>query len=250
VILLVMGEIAFVAKKAVSVLLHPVGIGLAFLFTGLIFWRRTRRSRLGVWFVLVASVWLLIASLPITGFLLMRPLEDVAGPCADRDNLKRLGVRDILVLGGGGPANCRVVEGIRMWRHLPKSRLILSGGRTGNDPMWKLSIELGVPEADLILRTGALDTADEARLFGETVGKAPFALVTSAYHVPRAMRLFQAMGLNPVAAPCEFRTTELPPWSTCLLPTADALLSTQLAMHEYLGMIWQVLTQGTEPVPR
>ena len=234
--------IALAGRKAASVLLYPIGTCLVFLFAGLAILRWKRNSRLGFWFVSFAAAWLLLTSLPLTSFFFIRPLEDMAGPCANPENLKLLGVRDILVLGGGGGSDRRVVEGIRLWKHIPDSRLILSRGRTVDDKtIWELPARLGVPKSAIELLDGAVDTSDEARIFAETLPKTPFALVTSAYHMPRAMRLFQAMGLNPVAAPCELRTNEAPSLPTGLLPNADALLSSQLAIHEYVGMLWEAL---------
>ena len=138
----------------------------------------------------------------------MRPLEHMAGPCAHPEDLKRLGVQYILVLGGGGPADWRVVEGIRLFRHLPNTRLILSGGREDQvESISAFPVEMGVPKQALIIETKAFDTADEARVFGEIVGKTPFALVTSAYHIPRAMKLFRSSRLEssccPLRIPCE-----------------------------------------------
>jgi uncharacterized SAM-binding protein YcdF (DUF218 family) len=234
-----MDVIAFAAKKALSALLCPVGMCLVLLFAALFFWRRASKGRLSAWLVFLAATWLLIAALPITGFFLMRPLEDMAGSLADPEELKRLGVQYILVLGGGGPADWRVVEGIRLFRHLPNTRLILSGGREDQvESISTFPLEMGVSKQDMIIETKAFDTADEARVFGEIVGKTPFALVTSAYHIPRAMRLLRTAGLNPIPAPCEYRAKKLPALPTSLLPSADALLTTQLAIHEYLGIAW------------
>jgi uncharacterized SAM-binding protein YcdF (DUF218 family) len=239
-----MDLIAFTAKKALSALLCPLGMCLALLVGALIFWRRTPKGRLSAWLVFFAATWLLITSLPTTAYLIMRPLEDMAGPSADPDTLKQLGVQCVLVLGGGSEADRRVVEGIRLFRHLPNTRLIVSGGREGEVARIRsLPLEMGVAEHALTVDTGAFDTVDETKLFSKIVGDRPFALVTSAYHIPRAMRLFRNAGLMPVAAPCEYRAKKLPALPTCLLPNADALLTTQLAIHEYMGIAWLDLGQ-------
>ena len=139
----------------------------------------------------------------------------MAGSCAHPEELKRLGVQYILVLGGGGSSDWRVVEGIRLWKHLPNTCLVLSGGREGDAvAMRMLPFEMGVSPDALIIDTKAFDTADEARMLGEIVGNRPFAMVTSAYHIPHAMRLFRNVGLIPVAAPCEYRAKRLPAFPT------------------------------------
>jgi uncharacterized SAM-binding protein YcdF (DUF218 family) len=245
-----MDLVTFSAKKVIGALLCPVLMCLALLYAALFFfWRRSPKGGLSAWLVFLAATWLLIAALPITAYLIMRPLEDMAGFPANHEALKELGVEYILVLGGGGPADWRAVEGIRLFRHLPNTRLILSRGREEQvESVSAFPVEMGVPKQALIIETKASDTEDEARVFGEILGKTPFALVTSAYHIPRAMRLFRAAGLNPVAAPCEYRAQKLPALPNCLLPSADALLATQLAVHEYIGMAWHGLKERLQGV--
>lgn len=71
----------------------------------------------------------------------------MAGSTANPEALKKLEVDHILVLGGGGPADHRVTEGIRLWRHLPHARLLVSGGREGEIIAIKwLPLEMGVTE--------------------------------------------------------------------------------------------------------
>jgi uncharacterized SAM-binding protein YcdF (DUF218 family) len=234
-----MKEIVFVFKQAVSVLLYPIGTCLLCLFAGLLVLKRRRNSRFGIWLVAFAAAWLFITSLPLTSYLLVHPLEEMAGPSANPTHLSKLGVRYVLVLGGGGASDRRIVEGVRLSRHIPDSLLILSGGRKPEGTnMRDLPLELGVPPSSMDLEAGAFDTGDEASIFWSTLGQEPFALVTSAYHMPRALRTFRTMGLNPIAAPCEFRAADCPSLVTCLMPNADALLTTQLAIHEYAGMLW------------
>lgn len=234
--------IAYILKKILSAFLHPVGLCLVLLAVGLILLRRRRHSRLGVWLVSLATVWLLVTSLPITSYFIVRPLEAAAGPRIDPGALKTAGVEHIVVLGGDSPGYPRVAEAVRLWRHVPGVRVILSdNGKPSGADAQRFAVELGVPRDALVAKTGARDTGDEANLFVDTVGNKPFALVTSAYHISRSMKLFQAQGLNPVAAPCEHRSKEFPSLATCLLPSADALLTTQLALHEYLGLAWCAL---------
>ncbi|MEJ2718483.1 MAG: hypothetical protein P8182_15330, partial [Deltaproteobacteria bacterium] len=124
-----MDAVEFVAKKVVSALCHPLGFSLVLLFAGIIVARVCSTSRAGRVLVLLGSVWLLVMSFPITGYLLLRPLELNAGPYADPSELSRRGVHNIVVLGGSrvpnnvkaadcwGPTLVRVMEGIRLWKN-------------------------------------------------------------------------------------------------------------------------------------
>jgi uncharacterized SAM-binding protein YcdF (DUF218 family) len=244
----------------VSALCYPLGFSLFLLFAGIIVARARSTSRAGWLLVVVGSVWLLVMSLPITGYLLMRPLELSAGPYADPSELSRRGVRYIVVLGGSrvindmtpadrwGPSLGRVIEGIRLWKNIPNSRLILSAGgapaaTSDAHAMAALPIQLGVPREALVLETRAWDTADEADLLHTTLGREPFVLVTSAGHIPRAMRQFRRLGLEPIPAPCDFRTKRLPIWYRWFLPEVTGLEVSTSAIHEYIGGIWLLVKE-------
>jgi len=257
-------ESLFLAKKIASAAFYPVGMSIVLWVCGIVLVRRRPRSLFGIILILAGGLLLLIMSLPVTAHLLMRPLEIAAGTYAEPAKLSSMGVRHIVTLGGGAgsdkltPADrvggdlLRVMEGVRLWRHIPDAVLVLSG--MGFPPNWnnadfmvELPLELGIPRHALVLETRAWDTREEARLFAELVGSRRFALVTSAYHMPRAMKQFKSLGLKPVAAPCEFLTSRFPPVYACLLPDAGALKQVQMAMHEYLGLLWLFIIDVIHP---
>ncbi len=137
----------------------------------------------------------------------------------------------------------RGVEGVRLMRALHAGHLVLSGGAKQD---WArpaagysvLARSLGVDPSALIVRGESLDTYDEARAIAGLVGTEPFVLVTSAYHMPRAVMLFERMGAHPVPAPTGQRVTpsehfDIRRW----LPNASALHKSERALHEYLGLL-------------
>ncbi len=257
----------FLAKKIISTFFHPLGFCLLVMFVGMILWRLRPQKRLGFRLILLSGLILLVCSLPITSHLLMRSLEVQAGNYADPAELHRKGVRHIVVLAaamvtqGKTPADryqtsiLRVLEGIRLWKAVPGSILVLSGGAfawetSDADAMAEFPLQIGIPREALIFETRARDTDDEARLFSEIVGTKPFALVTSALHMSRAMALFRGRGLNPSACPCDFYARDLPPVYSWFLPNAGSLAITQGAIHEFLGRAWHRIRgqiRGQEP---
>ncbi|MEW6138364.1 MAG: ElyC/SanA/YdcF family protein [Thermodesulfobacteriota bacterium] len=252
-------EIAgFIVKKAISALLQPLGISLILLFTGLIVWKVKHWSRRGAALIVAGTGLLLVLSFPITSYLLLRGLEAQAGSYQNPASLEANGVRYIVVLGGAGstdgltpadrtgPSIFRVLEGVRLWRGIPGSRLVLSGmgfPLEANVPdfMKALPIELGVSADALTIYASAWDTGDEAAFLAGLVGDSPFALVSAAYHIPRAMRQFQSRGLKAIASPCAFMAKTPPPLYRYFLPDGSALLGSQLAIHEYLGQLWMTV---------
>ncbi|MFT4941819.1 MAG: uncharacterized SAM-binding protein YcdF (DUF218 family), partial [Paraglaciecola sp.] len=68
---------------------------------------------------------------------------------------------------------------------------------------------------------------------------AKFALVTSASHMQRAMKLFQDQGLKPIAAPTEHlvRHTKSRPWQY-MLPNSKNISKMERWWYEILGRTW------------
>jgi uncharacterized SAM-binding protein YcdF (DUF218 family) len=70
--------------------------------------------------------------------------------------------------------------------------------------------DLGVPESAVVNEAQALNTRDNIERVRVLVQDKPIALVTSAYHMPRAMRLAMRYGLNAMAFPTDWETS----WAT------------------------------------
>ena len=147
----------------------------------------------------------------------------------------------------GGQALIRLVEGIRVLRQNRGAKLILSGGGI-TDPvpeariMAQASQFMEVSKDHMIIEDASNDTKDQARLIKEIVGKAPFVLVTSAYHMPRSMALFEKLGMHPIPAPAGGTSRIKSPFSPQdIFPSVDALGDSTEAIHEYIGILWSRL---------
>lgn len=86
------------------------------------------------------------------------------------------------------------------------------------------------------------DTEQEAAQVAKLVGEQPFILVTSANHLPRAMRFFKAKGLHPIPAPANQLAIDSPLniWDRAT-PSSMFLGHTERAWYETLGSLWQWL---------
>jgi len=141
----------------------------------------------------------------------------------------------------------RLVEGIRIHRKLPKSKLILSGGSvfstiTDAKVMADVAVALGMDAKDLVLESESKDTKDQARLVHKIVGDSRFILVTSASHMPRSMALFQKKGMQPIPAPTGHivkKRQKITP--SMFYPNAGRIEKTERAFYEYLGLAWAKL---------
>jgi uncharacterized SAM-binding protein YcdF (DUF218 family) len=253
-------EFLFVSKKILARFFFPVSVVLLLGVTGIIL----RRKR-GIALVLlgVAILWLLIFSFPITGLMFIRSLESRAGNYADPKALSALGVRHIVVLSSGfhegnlthadhlGCSILRLLEGVRLWKAIPRSKLVLTGGIIPGlntevsiaRALADMALDLGVPKEAMILESESWTTEDQARLVAPIVGKNAFALVTSGYHMPRSILIFEREGLRPVKAPCDFRARRILVHYDTLIPNADGLRLSQIATQEHLVGWWVQLKQ-------
>lgn len=108
----------------------------------------------------------------------------------------------------------------------------------------------GCPGGQIVKTPRVTTTAEEAgavasllrgRLSGPTWrgGVPRILLVTSAYHMPRARRLFERAGMFVIPFPVDFQVSAGGALTVlAFLPTAAALQQTELAMREGYGRLF------------
>lgn len=244
------------ATKFVAALLLPPASNLLLGLTGLIVVRR--RRRFGVGLLLLAIVSLYLVSLSAVSGWLVRGLESY--PALSEPNNVRGDPGAIVVLGGGRYGEAPEYFGdtvstsslMRLryaaWLHrrtdLP---LLVTGGRFYPDDRPEgvlmrevLEAEFGVPVR--WMERNSRNTAENARMSRSILaedGIDTVALVTNAWHMARAVAAFERVGFNVVAAPTGFSGgASNRPLLLRLLPTAEALDASAMALHEYLGRVW------------
>ena len=247
----------FLLKKIITPLFYPLTLCLIIMIVGLFLLWFTKRQRSGRILVSIGVLALAIISSGPVSDRLLGPLERSFPPLMT----VQPHVKWIVVLGGGHTSDpglpvtsqispeslSRLAEAIRLYRNLPGAKLILSGGAVF-DPVseaeiyFKTAQAIGIPSRDLLLSDRDRDTEEEARSIRGMVGKDPFILVTSAFHMPRAFALFKKLGMNPLPAPAQHLVKMRPEVvPEDFYPSATALLKVQMTVRESLGMIWSKL---------
>jgi uncharacterized SAM-binding protein YcdF (DUF218 family) len=237
---------------ALKALLLPPGGPLLLALLGylLLYGNHARLGRLFVFFGL-ATLW--TASLPVVGDALLR-LVETPPAAVDAD-----GAGAVVVLGGGRYAGApeyggdtlsegaleRVRYAARLHRATGLPVLATGGARydAGGAPeaelMRETLAEFGVH--DVWVESASRTTAENARLSADLLqahGVDRILLVTHAWHMPRALRVFRAAGLDARPAPTVFATAHHHPRLLDWLPDTSALRDTRQALHELLGTVW------------
>ena len=248
----------FTLKKAIGGLLLPLPLLLLIMASGLFLLWFSRWQKTGK--IILSSGWLILflISLQPVADALLAPVENQYATW--RGSTK---VDYVVVLGGGytwnpqwapgsnmiGNSLPRLVEGIRLWRENPGSKMIFTGAAAQNNPVSSAEVTarvaqtLGVPRSEIVTLDKPRDTSQEAVEVAKIVGSRPFLLVTSASHLPRAMLFFQQQGLRPLPAPANQLAIASPlnTWEKAL-PSSLWLGHSERAVYVWLGRLWQKLT--------
>ena len=197
---------------------------LASLALGVFLSFRKRTRPLARWYfaALLVVYWMMSAPVFVEPILRWEQSRyPVLATVADAHN-----ARIIVVLGAGNAtiqaagqslnlvtmtAALRLLEAARVYRLLDRPTVIVSGGVTGRnigarseaDAMRRAILELGVPADQVMVEEESKTTRDEAIVIARMLSgrqRQPIVLITSATHMPRALAVFRAAGLD--AVPC------------------------------------------------
>ncbi|MCF6325234.1 MAG: envelope biogenesis factor ElyC [Gammaproteobacteria bacterium] len=248
----------FLFKKITAALLAPLPLCLLAILLGLLLLWFTQKKKTGNTLIFLGITLLTLLSLTPVSNSLLASLENRYPGHLQQSTTNNNPVKFIVVLGGGhitDPAISitsqaststlvRVTEGVRLLKAYPGSQLVLSGGSVFSsypeaETMHTIAKVMGVTENNLILERQSKDTKDQAVNIKKIVEDNHFILITSASHMHRAMALFENQGLSPTPAPTNHRARKInTPSPGYYFPNAAALRSSEIFIHEHLGMLW------------
>ena len=242
----------FYVKKLTTPFIVPPGIFILLLFIAGT-WLLVKRSRKNGLMLIFIGIFMWISALGPVSRLLFKGLEsEFEMPTALQG--------DVIILLGGGmddrapdltgigiPSQVmleRIVAAARLQKRLHVPVIVSGGGY----PYQKISeaevterylVDLGVPPDKILLETKSRDTIENAKytkIICDRIGFQNPVLVTSSYHLKRALLSFRKVGMRvfpfPVgigsADPVEFVWTDV-------LPTDYHDIS--VALREYIGYV-------------
>lgn len=259
------------AKRSLEIIFSPLGVLSILLLGGVILGFTRSFSRAGRRLLIAgALLFALYVFTPLTHYLVWNLEKDFPPLLAPPQVPK---TDRIVVLAGYAeehpefPITSNVSaqtifnlsEGLRLYRLIPKTKLILSGGivRTGEravaSSMADFLRQMGVPEQDLIVEGNSANTYQNLFEVKKLVGSSPFILVASACDLRRAVAVARKLEMNPVPASANIWTLQARPSERNLSEESSTYIKKrgyvsfnnlsrlQWAYHEYLGYVWYQL---------
>jgi uncharacterized SAM-binding protein YcdF (DUF218 family) len=240
-----------ILSKLLPLLVLPPGVILLLAVLGLLF-----KRRILVW-IAILSLWIL--SIPEVGTALMHRLEMPF----HRIPMARVRKADAIVvlsgmlkqtegapLGELGEAAERFEGGVDLFKVGKAPMIVFTAGYLPWQPDCKPEGDLlaerarlrGVPARDIRVTSRVPNTAGEAIATAALLKASPathrnIILVTSAYHMQRAVMLFRAAGFDVEPYPVDFRATDQNRRTTMLdfIPDASGLDTSAAALREMIG---------------
>lgn len=249
----------FVITKTILYLILPTSLILLLMLSGIRMIRR--HPRIGKGLTLAGILLFYLLSISPVSNVLMGPLESCYLPLKVMPSDSKYpvvvlagGVKDLSWLGiGPEPSETslsRLVYGIRLYRLIKDSSLVISGGSgdpgkpdiSEADAMKEVAISLGVPYEDIIVERDSRNTIESAAAIKKLAGEKRILLVTSAYHMKRAVAMFRKMSVDVIPAPTDYISEKRGASLYSLIPTDGSLHISTIAFSEYLSFTWYRLT--------
>ena len=225
--------------KILEMFLLPSVFVLVLILIGIILIFRKKRGKLGKILIILGILLYYLFSITPVADLIISPLEKQYQP-AQKEELNKAD-KIVLLLGGKESDVLRASEVLRLYNL--QSAIIISG----RDPLSpkieeakevkEFLTERGISAENIILEDKSRNTFESAKNIKEILDDEPFFLVTSAYHLPRAIETFQKARTNPIPAPADFKI-EKNYDILDFFPDAQNLRNSDIALHEYFGILW------------
>ena len=141
----------------------------------------------------------------------------------------------------------RILSGIDLFKNNKASLLILTKGQVPwslgipeGEYLKEFAVKFGVPEESILLTDNVQNTDQEAKSVKKLLNSndAKVILITSAFHMPRAKKVFEASNIKVIPFAVDFINSHQKLTFMSFLPSADALSGTSLFVREMIGRLY------------
>jgi uncharacterized SAM-binding protein YcdF (DUF218 family) len=258
----------YYVAKIVWFFLTPSNALVTLALAGLLL-MRTKRARLGQRLAISSAVLLFVAGLSPLGHALMLPLEE-RFPAYRDDGTPIAG---IVVLGGTFDTEATNVHGQmalnetgerlialgELARRYPDAKLIYAGGGSEFTPdttpeatlVEKTAHQLGIAPGRIAYDRKSLNTYENAiyaKKLAQPKASERWLVVTSAFHTPRTVGVFRAVGFAVVPYPVDYRTAGPQSLLRPFAFVSEGLRRTDIATKEWIGLLTYRLSGRTQHV--
>lgn len=251
----------YILSKLAGFLLLPSGILMILWLTVLLIKNRTKAKRLGLFTLLLTYLLMCPAAVLLTAGNLeynettLKPDDTFAVGVVLTGNMITPDVKypENLHLKGSGD---RLWQALRLYQNGQIENILISGGDIGLINKSKLLeidiarnylIANGVPKEHILTDRKSRNTYENALFSKEIIEKRfqeePILLITSAFHMKRALGCFRKQGIEATPFPADFIGAQRKPDIIEFTPNSGALATTELFWKERIGL-WVYKLKG------
>ena len=148
-----------------------------------------------------------------------------------------------------GGAVDRILAGIDLYKDdkapiliLTRGKLPWSLGKPEGEYLKEFAAQFSIPKENILLTDNVENTEDEAKSVKKLLNQNnKIILVTSAFHMPRAKKVFEAADINVLPFPVDFQSQESKLTFMDLIPSAGSFSSTSHFFREMIGRAYYSL---------
>ena len=235
--------------KILPLIFSPLMLVIGLIILGIIFNLRK--------FSLIGVIVLILSSLPIISNKFIAYLEKDYQPIeiAEIENVDAIVVLSGMIRVIGDEENLkyeftdsidRFFTGLDLFNNNKSPIFILTRGKmpwsigiAEGEYLKELAIKYGVSEENIILTDEVQNTDQEAKAIKEILTEdAKIILVTSAFHMPRAEKVFKAANINLIPFPVDFQNSKSKTTMMDFIPSAGSLFDTSHFVREMIGRLY------------
>tara|TARA_B100000315_G_scaffold131342_1_gene120922 strand:+ start:350 stop:1117 length:768 start_codon:yes stop_codon:yes gene_type:complete len=242
----------YLFSKIIWVVLNPLNLLLIFLIIGFVF-KIINMKIISKAFYTLSLIFFVIVGIFPTGNIILSKLEKSYPALPTLPSH----VDGILILGGpSGPgltrehgqvsfneAGERLTESVKLIKNYQSSKIIFSGGFGELSHTYvakKFFSEMGIDISDIIFESNSRNTFENILFSKKIINPKEFEnwlLVTSSFHMSRAINVAEKLNWKFIPYPVDFRTSKKLISFKPGLALLDNFNSFNLASHEVVGLI-------------